>query len=433
MRTRQLAAVTAMLAAPLTPTFSATAQTPPALTTLHSFAGGHNDGAYPVAGLAAGPNGIFYGTTKRGGAYGLGTVYQLTATAGGGSWTETVLYSFAGLANGDGAWPYSAVAVGGDGSLYGTTYWGGTSVACGSNLGCGTVFKLSPPPAPGGAWTETVLHSFPAASGDGFQPWGTLVIGAKGALYGTTQAGGIQPADSQGYGTVFELTPPAIAGGLWAERLLYSFGAGDGYQPTAGLVFGAKGELYGTTPYGGSEGWGTVFELTPGTGGTWSETILHSFTGQAPDGAFPSSPLVIGKDGALYGATGGASSAFCTIFELNPPTGADGEWTENTVYTFEGRLRDQGGFFPNGLVFGKGGLLYGTAYDGGASGWGNVYRLEPAAGGTWTHTILGSFDGSNGSGPNGGLIVGRGGDLYGTTFRGSAAGRNVGTVFQLVP
>jgi uncharacterized repeat protein (TIGR03803 family) len=94
-----------MLAAPLTPTFSAAAQTPPALTTLHSFAGGHNDGAYPVAGLAAGPNGIFYGTTKRGGAYGLGTVYQLTATAGGGSWTETVLYSFAGLANGDGAWP----------------------------------------------------------------------------------------------------------------------------------------------------------------------------------------------------------------------------------------------------------------------------------------------------------------------------------------
>src|SRR5580658_592569 len=437
MRTPRPAFVTTVLAAPLILVSWAAAQTSPALTTLHFFAG-PPDGELPVAGLVAGANGVFYGTTKFGGAYGNGSVYQLTAPAAGGSWTETLLYSFKGPTVNDGEWPYASLVIGNDGSLYGTTLEGGAVDTCGSSRCGGTVFKLSPPRTSSGKWTETVLHSFPSADGDGTGPWGGLVIGANGALYGTTQTGGIESTpESFGYGTVFEMTPPAAQGGAWTETVLYRFNGanGDGYGPVSNLVFGATRELYGTTPSGGSAGFGTVFELTPpgATGRTWTETILYNFSGQAPDGGEPSSAVVIGKDGWLYGTAGNPSSALCTAFELKPPAASGGLWSENTLYTFEKSLENQNGFAPNGLVFGANGLLYGTAMLGGASDLGNVYQLEPAAGGTWTYTVLYSFDGTDGSLPNGVPIVGSDGNLYGTTHRGNTSQVNMGTVFQLVP
>ena len=186
------------------------------LTQVHNFSG--PDGCNSQSGLTLGKSGVLYGATLSGGdalpcdfppflVSGCGTVFQLTPPASpGGSWTETVLYSFAG-ANGDGAYPLSTLVIGQDGSLYGTTQYGG-SAAAGSHCsfygatGCGTVFKLTPPSAPGGAWTETVLHSFTGQGDDGAIPSAGLAVGPKGLLYGTTSHGG---AGSQG--TVFAVAP----------------------------------------------------------------------------------------------------------------------------------------------------------------------------------------------------------------------------------
>jgi len=157
---------------------------------------------------------FFYGTTFRGGAgtlcayytvvTGCGTVFQLTQAASGEAWTETVLHSFTGL-DGDGAFPAGSLVVGGNGSLYGTTQYGGSATfgsPCTSNgaSGCGTAFVLTPPAVPGGAWTESVLHSFTGTNGDGAIPEGPLLLSPTGVLYGTTSAGG-----TANYGTVFSL------------------------------------------------------------------------------------------------------------------------------------------------------------------------------------------------------------------------------------
>jgi uncharacterized repeat protein (TIGR03803 family) len=177
--------------------------------------------------------------------------------------------------------------------------------------------------ANGGAWTGTVLHSFNGV--DGVNPYAGLVIGKNGTLYGTTYGGGAPPGIG---GTVFQLTPPAKIGGDWTETVLHSFaGDSDGANPAAGLVIGKDGTLYGTTQYGGTSNLGTVFQLTPPTkvGGTWSETVLHSFAGGS-DGANPVAGLVIGQNGALYGTTTlggvpytcGLGPGCGTVFEVTP-------------------------------------------------------------------------------------------------------------------
>ncbi len=163
-----------------------------------------------------------------------------------------MLHSFAG--GGDGAFPYAGLISDASGALYGTTAYGSGAP------GYGTVFKLTPSATPGGAWTESVLHSF-AGGGDGAYPFAGLISDASGALYGTTLYGSGAPG--YGYGTVFKLTPPATAGGAWTESVLHSFaGGGDGAYPYAGLISDASGALYGTASQGGGAGWGTVFELT---------------------------------------------------------------------------------------------------------------------------------------------------------------------------
>ena len=284
-------------------------------TVLHSFGNGA-DGIGPEAGLifdAAKVN--LYGTTAGGGSYSVGTVFELTPTAGGG-WTETVLYSFND--NGTDGWESLAGLIfDAAGNLYGTTWAGGT-------YGGGTVFELTP----AGGWTEKVLHSFSWIGTDGFWPYAGLIIDAAGNLYGTTGAGG-----PSGWGMVFELTP--TAGGGWTEKMLHSFpydNGTDGSQPVAGLIFDAVGNLYGTTEYGGTYsncygGCGTVFELTPAAGGGWTETVLHSFNGT--DGREPAAGLIFDAAGNLYGTTyyGGTygncsvhnQPAACgTAFELTP-------------------------------------------------------------------------------------------------------------------
>jgi uncharacterized repeat protein (TIGR03803 family) len=223
----------------------------PTVTVLHFFTG--NGDAAPEGGLIADSNGNFFGTTSgttSGGAP-LGVVFELSPPGGRRrEWTETVLHAFTGA--GDGGYPGAALIADSKGNLFGTTFAGGAS-------GVGTVFELSPPATAGGAWTETVLYAFTGGS-DGGQPRAGLIADSNGNLFGTTYAGG-----ASGVGTVFALSPPAIAGGAWTETVLSSFNYGDGAFPFAGLIADSNGNLYGTTSYGGVScpdvGCGTVFEL----------------------------------------------------------------------------------------------------------------------------------------------------------------------------
>jgi uncharacterized repeat protein (TIGR03803 family) len=191
--------------------------------------------------------------------------------------TLTRLYSFNGGPS-DGANPAAALSVAG-GVLVGTTTSGG--VGC-VPVGCGTVFSLTPPTSPGGSWTEAVLYSFTGISGDGANPYGGIVSGAGGALYGTTAYGGCA-----GCGTVFSLTPPESPNRPWVETVLHSFtgSPNDGSGPSAGVVIGGGGVLYGTTEYDGALNAGTVYSLTPpaSPGSTWTESVLHNFTGVPGD------------------------------------------------------------------------------------------------------------------------------------------------------
>jgi len=252
---------------------------------LYSFPAGASQ---PYTGLIQGSNGSFYGTTGANGTSDDGTVFEITASS-----TQSVLHVFpkaSGSDSSDGQTPYAGVIQGSDGNLYGTTYFGGTS-------GKGTVFKVTP------SGVETVLYSF-AGGSDGANPYAGVIEASDGNLYGTTYAGG-----SSGLGTVFRITPSGT------ESVLYSFagGSSDGANPEAGLTQGTDGNLYGTTFLGGASNLGTVFEVT--LSGT--ETLLHTFAGGNEDGAKPTANLLQGSDGKLYGSTNaGGSTNNGTFFSI---------------------------------------------------------------------------------------------------------------------
>jgi len=393
---------------------------------MYSFNGSH--GTLPDSGLIE-RSGNFYGTTNSGGAYGVGTVFELSPREGGG-WTEKVLYSFKNNGR-DGKSPQAALVFDAHGNLYGTTYTGGLYLG-------GTVFELSP--EENGSWTETVLHTF-GSGHDGASPCAALIFDTHGNLYGTTFGGG----ENQG-GTVFELS---LRDGSWTETVLYSFqdsddgNPDDGSSPNGGLIFDAAGNLYGTTYTGGAYGihqYGTVFELTPKHGGGWTEKVLHSF-GSGTDGQNPSASLVFDTHGNLYGTTyAGGAYQDGTVFKLSPRQG--GGWTETVLHNFDfvGGLSDGLGPYSN-LILDVAGNLYGTTSEGGNSscnsrrGCGTVFELSPRDGG-WTETVLHRFgvylgDGQYGDGqfPFGGLILDSHGNLYGTTQHGGAYGG--GAVFEI--
>ncbi len=269
-------------------------------------------------------------------------------------------------------------------------------------------------PGADGSWTEKVLHTF-SDSPDGSDP-SCPIIDAAGNLYGTTWQGG-----ANGGGTVFELTPGA--GGSWTEKVLHSFGNHmDGSFPGCGLVFDAAGNLYGTTYSGGQNGMGTVFELTPDGSGGWTEQVLHHFTNA--DGAFPYSGLIFDGAGNLYGTTsGGGWYNNGTVFELTPTIG--GSWTESVLHSFNNR--GAGGANPVAGLLLVAGNLYGTT----GQGTGRVFELTPIGGGSWTETVLLNFYGADGADPYASLIFAGAGNLYGTTVEGGTYNR--GTVFELAP
>jgi len=379
----------------LVATPSAQAQT---FKVLYAFSGG-SDGGWSYGDLVPDRKGNLYGTTGYGGSTacpeGCGVVFKVDKSG-----KETVLYSFTGPP-GDGANPLGGLGYTG-GNLYGTTAFGGTG-GCqngGNPSGCGTVFKVDK------TGKETVLYNFTGT--DGRVPLTGTVEDAQGSLYGITYAGG-----ASNLGTVFKLDKSG------KETVLHSFTGtgGDGAYPYAGLLRDPKTNLlYGTTEYGGSHGFGTVFMMD--TSG--KETVLYSFTGGS-DGEYPEAGLVPPADNLSGTTAGGGAYSFGTIFQLSKT----GQYT--VLHSFTGTGGD-GSNPTGGLVRDHKGNLYGTTLNGGAYGSGTAFELDSAG----RYTILRSFDPSiDGQNPYAVMIQDTKGNLYGTTIRLGPSGW--GTVFKLTP
>lgn len=392
------------------------------------------------------------------------TAAAIVVTLAMGAWaqTETILHTFT---NGsDGGSPYAGLAIDSKGNLYGTAQLGGSASA-------GAVFEISP--SSNGTWTENVIYNFTGfqGTGDGAYPTGGVTFDSKGNLYGTTAFGGLY-----GQGSVYELSPGS--NGTWTEKVLYSFTGGSeggGMFLAEGLVIDPSGNIYGAALGGGAYGFGVVFQLTPGSDGTWTETLLHTFTGQN-DGEFPYGRLLMDAQGHLYGTAAGGPHDYGVLYGLAP--GSNGVWTEKNIYAFtgigglqwpiSGLASDQAGnlyvaeyfalekftrnsngtFTPtsvhqftggsdgadaeSGLIFDKAGRIYGTTYSGGAH-FGTVYQATPNANGSWTERVLHKFTGgSDGQNPSfGALVMDASGNLYGATSGGGASG--YGVVFQVKP
>jgi len=428
---------------------------------LYSFQG-IPDGSVPVGSVVFDKAGNLYGATTDGGSSSCqsivqcGTVYQLTPPVQkGDTWIETVLYIFKGNASNDGATPAGGLVIDSAGNLYGTTAYGGTGncVLLGTKMGCGAVFELSPPMQKGGAWTETVLYSFPSST-QGYLPRGDLVFDSAGNLYGATQFGGGKGNSCDSFyqycGEVFKLSPPKQKGGAWAEKVLHSFAGGkDGAEPNGGLVLDSTGAVYGTTYFGGNEaacpggvggtGCGTVFKLIPPTrkGATWTEELLHLFNIQ--DGVAPAAGVIFDGSGNVYGTTyGGPQDRYGLVFQLEKPYRNSRLWKESVLYAF-GDGND-GGYPAAGLVFDARGDLFGaTTAGGGARRYGVIFQLAPPSrkGGTWADEPLYAFMGSpDGAHADSNLVFDKRGNLYGTTQWGGVGTTcqgGCGTVFEVSP
>src|SRR5271165_2425206 len=295
-------------------TESAQAQT---YQVIYNFTGGQ-DGANPGAGLTIDRGGNFYGTAVNGGV-GNGTVFKLSYKGSG--WIFTPLYDFAG--GDDGAAPYARVIFGLDGSLYGTTESGG-------GVG-GTVFNLKPQPTACKTalcpWVETLLYRFNDPS-DGSNPSAEVAFDQAGNLYSTTPDGGLSDCGILGCGVVFELTS---SGGGWTFSAPYTFTNGE-TGPTAGVILDKAGNLYGSDAGGGDNGNGTVYELTP-SGSGWTENTLYNFQ-SGSDGRRPTGGVIFDQSGNLYGTTEfGGWGGGGTVFKLTP---SGGSWTYSLVYSFTG-------------------------------------------------------------------------------------------------
>jgi len=354
------------------------------------------DGGSPQASMLWGPGNNLYGTTFLGGdpVCSCGTIFELVPNG-----AYTVLHTFAGT---DGANPASTLIADAKGNLYGTTSQGGNGLPHD-----GTIFKLAPPAQQGGAWTETLLHTFKGGA-DGANPYAGLIQDAAGNFYGTTTRGG-HASD----GTVFELDATG------KETVLYSFhGSPDGAYPYASLVRDQSGNLYGTTFEGGLYDYGTVFKLD--TAG--KVTVLHSFAG-GRDGAFPNAGLTVDANGNFFGTTneGGDANSDGTIFKI------DSAGTFSVFYTFTGGT--SGASPESGLVVDAAGNLYGATNEGGDhDNDGTVYKIDQAGSLTLLHTFSA---GPGGAYPYAGLALDPAGNLYGNTVGVGPFGN--GEVYKVVP
>jgi hypothetical protein len=393
---------------------------------LHAFTGGA-DGSTPVgAGVTIDGAGNVYGGAAFGGLQGsqcyesltCGTIFKLRRH--GSSWIFNLLYSFHGA---DGATPDAPLAIASDGTLYGTTFYGGT----GCFNGCGNVFRLQPPPTACASflcpWTQTVLYQF-TGKADGSQPaFGPLSFDAAGNLYGTSTGNGTGTC-----GTVFEL---ARNGDQWTFNLLWGFtGYLDGCSPWSGVIFDQANNLYGATTSGGANQAGTAFELVS-YGRSWKLTPLHQFV-RSSDGSRSFGNLTFDSAGDLFGTNeeGGPGDAG-GVFELSPYSGG---WNFSVLHSFSGESGPQAA-----LLMDSAGNLYGTSVEGGEYGWGNVFKMTPSGSG-YTYTDLYDFTGgSDGGQPLGQMAMDTSGNLYGTAEFGGITGTDpcstygCGTVWEITP
>jgi uncharacterized repeat protein (TIGR03803 family) len=415
--------------------------------TVYSFDGSVITDPYsPEAALIKASDGLFYGTSRLGGAYDLGTVFKLDVSATPA--TVTTLYSFSG-GTADGAGPVASLFEGG-GYFYGTTAEGGEVPNPGGNpIPLGTVFRISLSGTmdwvtplvnalngqsprggvvemgddfygtadSGGFWGSGTVFKVTSAGaltkiydfGNGQRPFAGLTLGADGLLYGTTKNGG-----ANYLGTVFRIDPSATP---VVDQTLHSFNGTNGSYPTTGLVKGADGRLFGTTSEGGPGGYGTAYWVQPifPTSG-----VFYADPGTEGAGPFP--PLYMDGSGALYGTTSvGGYNSGGSIYKIAQCA------TPPCAMTTLRATQDLGmGQDFSGVVSGPGGFLYGTTKDSNS-----VYKIQPDGSGFQT---LYTFTGSPGNFPNGSFPIGvteLGGILYGATATGGASDK--GTLFKLDP
>jgi uncharacterized repeat protein (TIGR03803 family) len=364
-------------------------------------------GEAPMCQLIEGTDGKLYGTLSRTDNPEDGTVFRVNKDGSG----FVVLWRFGSIPN-DGSNSFAGLVQGLDGSLYGTTSFGGSSDK-------GTVFKLSS--AGNGGYTNKILKSFTGINGDGANPACKLIFGADGWLYGTTVSGG-----TNNIGTIFKLLP---SGGSFTNLRSLAIASGDGAHPYAGLVQGTNGILFGTCSNGGASGAGVVFRInTNGSG----YTNIRVFGG-AGDGTNVVGGLVCDTNNTLYGVTAnGGTIGLGTIFKIN----GDGSGYAKLT-NFTGTSGNVLGSQPRGsLIIGNDGLLYGTAEFGGTtglSGDGTVFRLNKNGSGyTVLHNFTFGFGSTrDGSDPQAGLLQASDGAFYGTTYNGGTNNSQFGTIFSL--
>jgi uncharacterized repeat protein (TIGR03803 family) len=366
-------------------------------------------------GVIRASDGNFYGITTFGGSANFGTIFKVTPTG-----TITALVNFTGP---NGTYPLGALIQASDGNLYGTTSGGGGD-ANGHPFAThyGTVFKVTLD----GTLTTIFTFTYDAMADrfpNGVSPQAALVQGTDGNLYGTTGGGGTDSSQTNNDdGTIFKMS---TTGTLLMVATVHGSSVGEPQNPRAPLIQGSDGNFYGTSPNGGNTtyGGGTVFRCTPGG----VVTVLHSFSD--PEGRDPEGGVVQGSDGNFYGTTeaggGSSSGSLGVVYRVTPAGGF------TVLHTFTGTAPD--GQQPFGeMILARDGNFYGTTSGGGAGGLGSIFQLTPAG----VYTTVYSFpnNGTSGFGitgyqPKGTLLEGSDGNFYGTTTGGNAS--NGGTVFRL--
>jgi uncharacterized repeat protein (TIGR03803 family) len=374
-------------------------------TIIRHFAGGTSDGQNPYGSLMEDSNGKLYGMTVEGGSNNYGVIFQVNKDGS----SYTIIRHFAGGTN-DGKYPFGNVIEGSDGKLYGMTSQGGND----SN---GVVFQVN---KDGGSYT--ILKHFLVEISDGQNPYGSLIEGNDGKLYGMTKNGG-----SHNGGVLFQMNKD----GSSYKILKHFFGKNifqgieDGQNPYGSLIEGNDGKLYGMTFQGGSHEYGVLFQVNKDGS---SYTILKHFLGkynleEIVDAQYPYGSLIEGSDGKLYGMTSqGGSSNRGVVFQVDKDGGSYTILKHFLVEISDGQN-------PYGsLIEGGDGKLYGMTVEGGNSNSGVIFQLNKDGS---SYTILKHFSvgTSDGSLPVGSLVEGNDGKLYGMTSRGGSS--NKGVIFQL--
>lgn len=377
---------------------------------LHAFSG-KPDGGGLFDRLALDGSGSLFGTTWGGGAYGYGTVFQLTRNPAG-AWNESILYSFCsdppechnGVAS------FNGVSLDAAGNLYGTVKGGAA----------GFIFQLAPMEP--GSWRYTLIYD-QGSTGD-------VTVDGAGNLYGEVGLGKCNA------GEILKLKPPPPGGDGWTAKDLYDFCPHNnrwnkGNSPNYGLTGDSAGNLYGVTYAGGKQNFGVAFQLEHTPSG-WKEHVLHSFAGAPDDGRYAWGGVAVDAAGNVYGATVAGGSERCggpgcgTIYKLTRQP--DGKWKETILYRFP-KLDD--GAAPIGaLTMDPAGNLYGVA--GGSSkecSCGVVFKFAHNPNDTWTYSVLHRFHGTDGALPVAGVILDAKGNIYGTTSTGGKGG--YGVVFKI--